>query len=64
MYDFTFTALVDANHTKSFILHVLLGNKKVVQNARRVKCSECGGKTDIFHKYRMGSNYACKSQLA
>jgi hypothetical protein len=42
MYDFVFTSLVDANHTKSFVLHTFVGSKNVLQDPRPVRCSACG----------------------
>src|SRR2546421_8892811 len=42
VYDFVLTALVDANHTKSFVLHTLIGNKLVVQSPGPLRCSQCG----------------------
>jgi len=42
MYDFVFTGLVDAGHSKSLILHTFVGSKKVLNPPRRVRCSECG----------------------
>lgn len=42
-YDFVLTALVDADHSKSFVLHTLLGNKYVIQQTKRfTRCSSCG----------------------
>jgi hypothetical protein len=42
MYDFVFTGLVDAGHSKSLILHTFVGSKFVLNPPRRVRCSECG----------------------
>jgi hypothetical protein len=42
VYDFIFTGLVDASHSKSFILHTFIGNKFIVNQARRIRCSACG----------------------
>lgn len=41
MYDFVFTALIDAEHDKSFVVHTLIGNKYIINRARRVRCSQC-----------------------
>lgn len=41
-YDFVFTGLVDAEHSKSLILHTFVGSKFVVNNPRPVRCSACG----------------------
>jgi DNA-directed RNA polymerase subunit N (RpoN/RPB10) len=59
MYDFIFTGLVDANHTKSFVLHTLVGNKFVVQRPRPVRCSACGTITGKAYKYIMPRGYLC-----
>jgi hypothetical protein len=42
MYDFVFTGLVDAGHSKSLILHTFTGNKFIVNQPRRIRCSACG----------------------
>ncbi len=42
MYDFVFTGLVDASHSKSLILHTFVGSKNVLNPPRKVRCSECG----------------------
>lgn len=42
VYDFVFTGLVDAGHSKSLILHTFIGNKYVLNNPRPVRCSDCG----------------------
>ncbi|WFS68235.1 hypothetical protein CFBP4996_19670 [Agrobacterium leguminum] len=60
MYDFVFTALIDAGHHKSFILHTLVGTKRVVNAARLVRCSVCAEWSPSGHAYNM-SNYACSS---
>ena len=41
MYDFAFTALVDAGHSKSLIVHTFLGTKYIANPPRRVRCSAC-----------------------
>jgi hypothetical protein len=53
MYDFIFTALVDANHSKSFVLHTLVGNKFVIQRPRTIRCSVCGTMSINSFKYLM-----------
>jgi DNA-directed RNA polymerase subunit N (RpoN/RPB10) len=58
MYDFIFTALVDANHTKSLVLHTFVGSKFVVQRPRPVRCSACGTMGVLAHKYLM-RKYTC-----
>jgi hypothetical protein len=41
-YDFVFTGLVDAGHSKSLILHTFLGSKFVLNKPRPIRCSACG----------------------
>lgn len=41
-YDAVFTGLVDATHSKSFILHTLVGTKYIVTKAHQIRCSNCG----------------------
>jgi hypothetical protein len=41
-YDFVLTGLVDAGHSKSFILHTFIGGKFVLQKPRPIRCSQCG----------------------
>jgi hypothetical protein len=41
IYDFVFTGLVDAGHSKSLILHTFLGTKYVLNRPRAVRCSNC-----------------------
>jgi len=50
-YDFVFTGLVDAGHSKSLILHTLVGSKFVVNPPRQIRCSACGvisAESDIY----------------
>jgi hypothetical protein len=58
MYDFVFTALVDANHPKSFVYQILVGDKKIIQSPRRVRCATCGTPSSQKAQYFMGQ-YAC-----
>jgi hypothetical protein len=50
-YDFVFTALVDAGHSKSLILHTFLGNKFVLNPPRRMRCSQCGRLSERAETY-------------
>lgn len=59
-YDFVFTALIDGNHPKSFILHTLIGAKLVANEARSVRCSNCCRTTDRKIMYGMPSSYLCR----
>ncbi|MCV2881937.1 hypothetical protein [Actibacterium sp. XHP0104] len=58
--DFVFTAIVDADHPKSFILHTLVGTKKTANPARHVRCSECFTVSSGVMKYGMPSSYLCR----
>lgn len=58
-YDFVFTALVDAQHSKSFVLHTLVGTKKVINAPRFVRCSNCARLTDHKIMYGMPRSYLC-----
>jgi hypothetical protein len=40
MYDFVFTGLVDAGHSKSLIVHTFSGNKYILNAPRPVRCSQ------------------------
>ena len=62
MYDFIFTALVDANHTKSLVLHTLVGNKLIIQTPRPVRCSACGT-INPDCSYEMPKSYSCSQKL-
>jgi len=41
-YDFVFTGLVDAGHSKSLILHTFIGRKYLLNPRRPIRCSQCG----------------------
>lgn len=57
--DLVLTGLVDANHSKSFMLHTLIGTKLIVNRPRRIRCSRCGGQTDMTVGYGKPGNYGC-----
>lgn len=40
-YDFVYTSLKDAGHSKSFVVHTLLGSKLILNKSRLVRCSSC-----------------------
>jgi len=61
MFDFVFTALVDAGHSKSFILHALVGNKRFVNPSRKVRCSTCAAVTEKGAYYAMRA-YQCERE--
>lgn len=56
IYDFAFTALVDAGHSKSLILHTFLGTKYVLNNPRPVRCSNCA-RVHVGTRVRGGTIY-------
>ena len=41
MNDVVRTALTDAKHTKSAVLHTLLGNKYVIDRPKGIRCAKC-----------------------
>jgi hypothetical protein len=41
MYDLVFTAMVDAGHPKSLILHTFVGTKLILNVKRPIRCSQC-----------------------
>ncbi len=41
-YDLVFTSLVEQWHSPSFLAHTLTGSKFFVNNARPLRCSDCG----------------------
>jgi hypothetical protein len=59
MYDFVFTGLVDAGHSRAFIVQVFLGSKRVLNAPRVVRCSSCGSVERAPTRYFMGYNYGC-----
>lgn len=59
MYDFVFTAIVDAEHTKSLILHTLVGTKRVINQPRPIRCSNCGRVKPQGTQYFMPNSYGC-----
>lgn len=58
-YDFIFTGLVDAGHPKSFVLHTLVGSKKIIQRPRQIRCSACGTLSLTPLPYFMNDRYFC-----
>jgi hypothetical protein len=41
-YDFFSSALKDAGHSSSFLVHVIFGRKLVINEPRPIRCSVCG----------------------
>lgn len=57
-FDFVDTAIKESSHTKSFLVHALLGNQFGFQTPRNVNCSECG---EIHpQSYYRTPNYSCR----
>jgi len=50
-YDFAFTGLIDAGHSKSLILHTFVGNKLLVNQPRKVRCSQCSRISAVAETY-------------
>jgi len=63
MFDFVFTGLVDAGHSKSFILHTLVGAKYIMNVARGVRCSACARTTQTRAAYEMSSYRCSESEM-
>lgn len=59
IYDFVFTGLLDAGHPKSFILHLFVGNKYVINTPKQVRCSNCSKVTPLAVNYGCSSGYFC-----
>jgi len=59
-YDFVYTAIVDAGHSKSFIVHTILGSKKIVNSPRTIRCSSCKD-VDVQGEWTRyaNKNYGC-----
>ena len=58
-FDVVHTALVDAGHPKSFVVHTLLGSKYLVDKPRLVRCSACGVISPLPIWYVDSSGYGC-----
>lgn len=61
MYDLVFTALVDADHDKSAVLHTMIGSKFVVNPPRQIRCSACSRMTPKAHRYKC-RGYGCSAK--
>jgi hypothetical protein len=59
-YDFVYTAIVDAGHPKSFIVHTLLGSKRILNKARKIRCSSCNTISPLYYPYNC-DYYGCAS---
>lgn len=57
-YDLVYTAIVDAGHPKSFVVHTLIGSKRILNKRRKIRCSTCNTVSDGEHVY-WGEDYGC-----
>ena len=57
-YDFVYTAIVDAGHPKSFVVHTLLGSKRILNSPRKIRCSSCNTVT-AGRMYYATDQYGC-----
>ena len=58
--DFVKTAVDENSHSKSFLVHALLGNKYGFQVPRTLKCSSCGG--DVVNSTYRTPSYDCQER--
>jgi hypothetical protein len=58
MCDFVLSGLIDAGHSKLFILHTLIGSKFIINKARPIRCSVCSTVTMEAATYHMPA-YDC-----
>ena len=63
MKDVVKTAIEDAHHSKSAILHTLLGNKYIVDRPKHIRCSNCDNVLEVAGSYAT-IMYGCSSNLA
>lgn len=57
-YDLVYTSIVDGGHPKSFVVHTLVGSKRILNKGRKVRCSSCN--TVLGPKYYyMCEQYGC-----
>lgn len=57
-YDAVFTSMVDAAHSKSFVLHTFVGSKYIITKAHQIRCSSCGKLSSRPLGYA-GHHYEC-----
>ena len=62
-YDFVFTALVEQWHDPSFVAHTLLGNKRILNQPRTIRCSGCGSRGARYMDYET-PQYGCCKEIA
>ena len=63
MNDVIQTALTDAKHSKSAVLHTLLGNKYIVDRPKEIRCGKCN-MLQLAHGVYASPFYGCSSKLA
>ncbi|WP_170404451.1 hypothetical protein [Ruegeria arenilitoris] len=58
-YDFVFTSLVEQWHDPSFIAHTLVGNKRIINEPRPIRCSACGLRKGHTYIEYSNETYGC-----
>lgn len=59
IYDFVRSAMDDAGHSTSLILHTFVGTKHILNAARYLRCSNCDNISKTAAVYRCNNHYAC-----
>ncbi|MDX8432850.1 hypothetical protein RFN25_05305 [Mesorhizobium abyssinicae] len=59
--DFVYTAIKDAGHHKSFVVHTLIGAKMIRNKHRPVRCSNCDTVSDKPLNYWINNYQCCNS---
>jgi hypothetical protein len=57
-FDHVYSSIKDGGHSKSFVVHVLLGNKLFVQEPKKMVCHICNERSEKPIDYRTTS-YGC-----
>ena len=57
--DFVRSAITDAGHSTSLILHTFVGTKYILNAARFLRCSNCDTVSGTPVAYRCNNHYAC-----
>jgi len=63
MNDVVKTTIEDAGHSKSAILHTLVGSKYIVDRPKNIHCAHCSEVQEIAGSYA-SALYGCQSNLA
>lgn len=59
-FDFVKTAIDESAHSKSFLLHSLVGNDFGFQKPSTIKCSSCGA--EVISSHYKTPNYSCQER--